>query len=421
MSGASRKWAQWAVVAGIAGACAVAIVGIKTLMGSPVGPIGPGAARQSLDPQIVEDRTSSASPEASWIANSRARLDAMEQSTATSIATIEDQTRESDGRVDQLERAYDQQIEQMMLKITNLERRMGSTPATRVGRDQAQQNLLPAPAGEEGSPDAFLARLQLPRGGTGQTSGVTNSAAQHPASAAMVMPPMGTFGQSFTLNASAQAPVAVATGRKSLRGYVPGGTYAPAIVLTGADAATNVRGREDPVPVLFRITGSGTTAGRTARGGARVALTGCTVQGSATGDLSAERVMVRLTTITCQNSDGTVSEAAIRGYMTNSGKAGARGQVVSREGNLVNNAAIAGALEGLGSAIGTGATLGIGDRNDGEQLANRIGVGTVSGGMASAGGKLAEYYIDRAEAYQPVVSLYGGTTVELVFMEGFDL
>ena len=158
------------------------------------------------------------------------------------------------------------------------------------------------------------------------------------------MPPMGAFGQSFALNASAQAPVETATGRKSLRGYVPAGTYAPAIVLTGADAATNVRGREDPVPVLFRITGSGTTAGRSARGGARVALTGCTVQGSATGDLSAERVMVRLTTITCQNSDGTISEAAIRGYMTHSGKAGARGQVVSREGNLVNNAAIAGAL-----------------------------------------------------------------------------
>ena len=84
MSGASRKWAQWAVVAGIAAACAVALVGIKTLMGTPGGPIGPGAAQQTLDPQIVEDRTSSASPEASWIAISRARLDEMEQSTATS-------------------------------------------------------------------------------------------------------------------------------------------------------------------------------------------------------------------------------------------------------------------------------------------------------------------------------------------------
>lgn len=49
------------------------------------------------------------------------------------------------------------------------------------------------------------------------------------------------------------------------------------------------------------------------------------------------------------------------------------------------------------------------------------GAGVVGGGAASAADRLAEYYIKRAEQYQPVVSLYAGTNVEVVFMEGVSL
>jgi conjugal transfer pilus assembly protein TraB len=44
-----------------------------------------------------------------------------------------------------------------------------------------------------------------------------------------------------------------------------------------------------------------------------------------------------------------------------------------------------------------------------------------AGGVQQAASTLSEYYINRAEQYQPVISLHGGTNVELVFLEGVSL
>ncbi len=51
----------------------------------------------------------------------------------------------------------------------------------------------------------------------------------------------------------------------------------------------------------------------------------------------------------------------------------------------------------------------------------RQGAGMIGGAGGNAAQSLADYYIKRAEQYQPVVSLYAGTEVEVVFMEGVSL
>jgi len=107
--------------------------------------------------------------------------------------------------------------------------------------------------------------------------------------------------------------------------------------------------------------------------------------------------------------------------MVGSGKAGVRGEVVSREGSLVTNAAIAGTLQGLAGAVSSLQNSKIDDDAGAAGIARQLGIGSLAGGAENAAGTLAEYYIRRAEQYQPVVSLYGGTKVELVFMEGVDL
>jgi conjugal transfer pilus assembly protein TraB len=203
-----------------------------------------------------------------------------------------------------------------------------------------------------------------------------------------------------------------------LRNYIPAGSYAEAIVLSGADAATNVANRENPIPVLFRITGPAITAARGGNNGARVNIEGCTVQGSAIGDLSSERVRVRLLSLTCLARNGDVIETAISGYMVGAGKEGVRGQVVSREGPLVTNAAIAGALQDLAGAL-TPATDG--DVDSVAEIAQNAAAAAGAGGVETAATTLSEYYINRAEQYQPVISLNGGTRVELVFLEGVSL
>ena len=95
---------------------------------------------------------------------------------------------------------------------------------------------------------------------------------------------------------------------------------------------------------------------------------------------------------------------------------------MSREGALVEKAFLAGVVSGLGQGVsqafqpqavatGTGAAVantGLGD----------IGRAGLGAGASSAGQKVADYMIRRAEQYQPVVQLQAGTKVTLVFLEG---
>lgn len=205
--------------------------------------------------------------------------------------------------------------------------------------------------------------------------------------------------------------------------YVPPNAYAPARVLVGVDAATGTQFSSDPKPILLRITGQARSAAEDGRV-LETDLEGCTVNGAAYGELSSEKVYVQLQMMTCPLNDGSgrVSEAEVEGYIAFGGKAGVRGRVISREGNLTQRAMIAGTLQGLGSAFeasGQPQGLAIGGTNvqtmpSGEEVA----VAGLGGGVATAANTLAQYYIQRAEQYQPVVEMPTGIDVEIVFLRG---
>ena len=54
-------------------------------------------------------------------------------------------------------------------------------------------------------------------------------------------------------------------------------------------------------------------------------------------------------------------------------------------------------------------------------LMRQAGASVAGNGISAAATTLSDYYVQRAEQYQPIVSLYGGTKVELVFLKGVDL
>ncbi|MDE0378134.1 MAG: hypothetical protein OXI20_02705 [Rhodospirillales bacterium] len=215
---------------------------------------------------------------------------------------------------------------------------------------------------------------------------------------------------------------------KPVSSWLPAGAHAQAVVLAGVDASAGVSSQGDPRPVLLRITGPAWTAAEDGMA-MQVDVDGCTVTGAAHGDLSSEKVYVRLRTMTCAVPDpgtgerpGAVIETDVAGFVAGSGKTGVRGPVVSREGALVEKAFLAGVVSGLGQGVsqafqpqavatGTGAAVantGLGD----------IGRAGLGAGASSAGQKVADYMIRRAEQYQPVVQLQAGTKVTLVFLEG---
>ncbi len=204
--------------------------------------------------------------------------------------------------------------------------------------------------------------------------------------------------------------------------WLPAGAHAQAVVLAGVDASAGVSSQGDPRPVLLRIAGPAWTA---AEDGVALAvdIDGCTVTGAAHGDLSSEKVYVRFRTMTCAGPrPGTVVETPVAGFVAGSGKTGVRGPVVSREGALVEKAFLAGTISGVGQGVAQAFQPQAVAAGGGAAVANTalsdIGRAGLGAGASSAGQKVADYMIRRAEQYQPVIQLQAGTKVTLVFLEG---
>jgi conjugal transfer pilus assembly protein TraB len=197
-------------------------------------------------------------------------------------------------------------------------------------------------------------------------------------------------------------------------------------VIVGVDAASNVSSQADPLPVVLRITGPARSVSDRGRV-LTTRLQGCLVNGSARGDLSSEKVYVRLARLTCPQPGGRFAESEVKGFIAFGGKVGVRGRVVSREGSLATQAFLAGLVGGIGRGFGAntqgflngGTTVVNGKR---ESLsATDIAQAGIGEGVSQAGDQVSKYLIERAEQYQPVIEMPTGIDVEIVFLEGVTI
>ncbi len=242
--------------------------------------------------------------------------------------------------------------------------------------------------------------------------------------APVVTAPSAPLIETFELEDPASGAAAIEAW-KPLSVWLPAGSHAEAVVLAGVDASAGISSQGDPRPVLLRLTGPAWTAAEDGSA-LQVDVAGCTVTGAAHGDLSSEKVYARLRTLTCAGPEpGSVIETEVAGFIAGSGKTGVRGPVVSREGALVQKAFLAGLVSGVGQgaaqafqpqAVATGGGAAV--ANTGLADIGRAGLGA---GASSAGSKVADYLIRRAEQYQPVIQLRSGTRVSVVFLEGARL
>ena len=205
--------------------------------------------------------------------------------------------------------------------------------------------------------------------------------------------------------------------------YVTPNSYVSARVLVGVDMQAGIAATADPKPVLFRIDGAAIGVGADGRYQTSN-LKGCLVNGAAFAELSSEKVYIKLQRISCPVEGNRYMVSKVDGYVTYNGKAGVRGRVVTREGNYANKAFIAGTLQGLGQAMSLNnqrTLTGIGSTGlTTAPLGNsEIAQAAAGSGIGNASSMLADYYIKRAEQYQPVIEMPSGTMVELVFLDGF--
>ena len=207
---------------------------------------------------------------------------------------------------------------------------------------------------------------------------------------------------------------------KTVDNYIPAGSFAKAVLLSGVDAATSLDASGDPDPILIRIIDHGTLPRKF-----KSDLKDCHIIGAVYGDLSSERAKVRLEKLSCTEiATAEIVETEVAGYVTGEdGRAGIRGEVVSTEGKLLGNSFAAGLLGGLSSSLNPNSSTNqvptiLQDKKIPRQSVKEKLTDGFATGSASSMDRLSKYYIDRAESLQPIVQVGAGRKVDVIFTEG---
>ncbi len=209
------------------------------------------------------------------------------------------------------------------------------------------------------------------------------------------------------------------TEKKDGHSYVPSGSFFRAALLGGLDAPTGGQAQSNPHPVLMRVQDNAFLPNRY-----RFKVKECFALGASYGDISAERAYIRLESLSCVRHDGQAIDVPVKGYVVGEdGKAGMRGRLVSKQGQVLANALVSGIGAGIGQAFQQSATtystnpLGtVGTLDPAKQL--QAGVGS---GVGKALDRLSQYYITLAEKMFPIIEVDAGRTVDVVFTKGFSL
>ncbi|MBN8461794.1 MAG: conjugal transfer protein TraB [Dechloromonas sp.] len=187
-------------------------------------------------------------------------------------------------------------------------------------------------------------------------------------------------------------------------------------LLGGLDAPTGGQSQSNPHPVLIRLSDNAFLPNRF-----RAEYRECFVVAAGYGDISSERAYLRTESLSCVRTDGATLEVKIQGSIYGEdGKVGMRGRLVTKQGQMLANALLAGVVSGIGQGLATSSTeystsaFGTVASATGSE-AYRAGLGS---GVGKALDRLAQYYIKLAENTFPVIEVDAGREVDVVITKG---
>ena len=187
-------------------------------------------------------------------------------------------------------------------------------------------------------------------------------------------------------------------------------------LLGGLDAPTGGQSQSNPHPVLIRLSDNSFLPNRF-----RAEYRECFVVAAGYGDISSERAYLRTESLSCVRTDGATLEVKIQGSIYGEdGKVGMRGRLVTKQGQMLANALLAGVVSGIGQGLATSSTeystsaFGTVASANGSD-AYRAGLGS---GVGKALDRLAQYYIKLAENTFPVIEVDAGREVDVVITKG---
>ena len=219
--------------------------------------------------------------------------------------------------------------------------------------------------------------------------------------------------------ALADSPIAANRAKHEAAGtYLPAGSFARAVVLAGATVSTGGTASSNPIPMLLEIKDFARLPNAF-----RANVKACFATANATGDLSSERIWIRLERLSCMTHAGKAFDAKIQGYATgDDGKTGVRARLVTRSGQAIASALLTGSISGLGRAVSLGAqnTVTYSSGASGTTVTDSLRAG-LGEGLESALDRIADYYIRLADKIFPCLELDSGRKVDLILSQGLTI
>jgi conjugal transfer pilus assembly protein TraB len=150
--------------------------------------------------------------------------------------------------------------------------------------------------------------------------------------------------RSASTAAPGNAPPAAGAGEaRTVSTFLPV-SFTRGTLLGGLDAPTGGQSQSNPHPVLIRLSDNSVLPNRF-RGEYR----DCFVIAAGYGDISSERAYLRTENLSCVRADGAALEVKIQGSVYGEdGKVGMRGRLVTKQGQMLANALLAGVVSGIG-------------------------------------------------------------------------
>jgi Bacterial conjugation TrbI-like protein len=194
--------------------------------------------------------------------------------------------------------------------------------------------------------------------------------------------------------------------------YLPGGSMARSVLLTGVDAPVGGK----PFPVLLALNEAFASPNSYS-----VPLKGCFALGKAEGNASSERADIQIVRMSCVLPDGKAFEQEITGYLVGEdGKQGIPGKLVDKEGRKIAFAAVAGVGAGLAKAFGQQQVTNV--VTDSGAITSTVTGDALTFGLASgaqgAATEMQRYFQKQAERLFPVVEIDAGKNVTMVMLSG---
>jgi len=226
--------------------------------------------------------------------------------------------------------------------------------------------------------------------------------------------PAGSVAESGIRRITSVEEIEAGDGRSAAPGgeevFLPAGSILSGVLLNGLDAPSGVASMSSPMPVVVRLKHEAILPNYF-----QADVRECIALLAAYGDMSSERAYFRGEQLSCVLADGTVVQRELKSYAVGEdGKVGLRGRLVTRQGAFIANAILVGALEGIANAFDDNTLISVG--------AGAVGGGgasqAIAGGFGGAFERIADWYLEQADALFPVIEVDAGREIDVVLTGG---